>query len=137
VRQPIVLVEGPEVAGLRRRVGPVAWCALEVLVARGHPDADGFVVEASVRLVAVELAVATNTAQRALRTLRSAGVAEPTQRRNAGGRFGAKSYRLHLPIEIVRALQPNTKSSRQTRRPRPRSARAVRAGEQLVLVPSA
>ena len=89
-------------------------------------------------MVALELAVATNTAQRALKTLRSAGVAEPAQRRNAGGRFGATWYRLHLPVEILDAFQSNTKSSDQTRRPpRSRSARVVRAGEQLVLVPSA
>jgi hypothetical protein len=114
----------------------VAWCALEILLERGRPDLDGFAVEASVRSVAVELAVATNTAQRALKTLRSAGVVEPAQFRGAGGRFGATRYRLHLPVEIVLALQPNTKSSRQTRRPPP-SARAARAGEQLVLVGSA
>jgi hypothetical protein len=130
-----VLVESPEVAALRRRVGPVAWCALEVLVARGHLDTDGIVVEASVRLVAVELAVATNTAQRALKTLRSAGVIEPAQARGAGGRFGATSYRLHVPAEIQRALQPIAKPA-----PRPRrssKAAAVKAAEQLVLVPSA
>jgi hypothetical protein len=129
-----VLVEGPGVAALRRRVGPVAWCALEVLLERARPDGDGVVVDASVRLVAVELAVATNTAQRALKTLRSVGVVEPTQGRNAGGRFGATHYHLHLPVEIVRGLQPRIRSSRQTPRPRPRAARP---GEQLVLVPPA
>jgi DNA-binding IscR family transcriptional regulator len=128
-----VVVEGPEVTGLRRRVGPVAWCALEVLLERADRDGDCFVVDASVRLVAVELAVATNTAQRALKTLRSAGVIEAVQGRNAGGRFGATHYHLHLPVEIVRGLQPRIRSSPQTPRPRPRAARP---GEQLVLVPS-
>jgi hypothetical protein len=91
-------------------------------------------VEASVRLVAVELAVATNTAQRALKTLRSAGVIEPAQARGAAGRFGATAYRLHLPVEIQRALPPILKPSRQPRRS---SKAAVIVGEQLVLVPSA
>ena len=72
-----------------------------------------FVVEASVRLVAGELAVATNTAQRALKTLRSAEVIEPAQTRGAGGRFGATAYRLHLPADLQRALQPSPKPSRQ------------------------
>jgi hypothetical protein len=129
-----VLVDAWEVAALRRRVGPVAWCALEVLLTRRSTDADGFVVEASVRLVAVELAVATNTAQRALKTLRSAGVIEPAQARGAGGRFGATSYRLHLPADIQRAVQPIPKPSRQPRRS---SKAAVNVGEQLVLLPSA
>jgi hypothetical protein len=130
-----VLVESPEVAALRRRVGPVAWCALEVLMTRRNLADDGFVVEASVRLVAGALAVATNTAQRALKTLRSAGVIEPAQARGAGGRFGATGYRLHLPAEVQRALPPSLKPSRQPRRPS--KAAAVKAGEQLVLVPSA
>jgi hypothetical protein len=130
-----VFVDGGEVAALRRRVGPVAWCALEALVARGRVRGDGIVVEASVRAVAVELAVATNTAQRALKTLRSAGIIELAQARGAGGRFGATTYRLHLPAEIQHALQPSLKRSHQPRRPS--KAAAVNVGEQLVLVPSA
>jgi DNA-binding transcriptional MocR family regulator len=130
-----MLVDGVEVAALRRRVGPVAWCALEVLVTRGRVSAGGIVVEASVRLVAVELAVANNTAQRALKTLRSAGVVEPAQGRRAGGRFGATTYRLHLPAEIQRALLPIPKPSGQPRRSS--QAEPVHVGEQLVLVPSA
>jgi hypothetical protein len=133
-----VLVEALEVAGLRRRVGPVAWCALEVLLERARSDGDRDVVDASIRCVAVELAVAKNTAQRALKTLRSAGIIEPAQGRSAGGRFAATRYRLNLPTDILGAFQPDTKSSRQThRRPRPRSSSAARAGEQLVLVPPA
>jgi hypothetical protein len=130
-----VLVDGAEVAALRRRVGPVAWCALEVLMTRQNVAADGVVVEASVRLVAVELAVATNTAQRALKTLRAAGVIEPAQARGAAGRFGATAYRLHLPVEIQRALQLILKPSRQPRRSS--APAAARVCEQLVLVPSA
>jgi DNA-binding transcriptional MocR family regulator len=130
-----VLVEGAEVAGLRRRVGPVAWCALEVLLERACPDGDGLVVETSVRLVAVELAVAKNTAQRALKALRSSGIIEPVQGRGAGGRFAATRYRLNLPTGILGVFHLDTKSSPQTpRRPRPQAARA---GEQLVLVPPA
>jgi hypothetical protein len=133
-----VLVEGAEVAGLRRRVGPVAWCALEVLLERGRRNGDGLVVDASVRCIAVELAVAKNTAQRALKTLRSAGLIEAAQGRSTGGRFGATRYRLNLPVDMLGALQTNTTSSRQTPRlPQPRSARAARAGEQLVLIPPA
>ena len=130
-----MFVDGGEVAALRRRVGPVAWCALEVLMTRPNVAADGVVVEASVRMVAVELAVATNTAQRALKTLRSAGVIEPAQARGAGGRFGATGYRLQLPGEIQRALRTSPQPSRPPRRPS--KAAAANTGEQLVLVPSA
>jgi hypothetical protein len=116
----------------------LAWCALEVLLERARLDGDGLVVETSVRVVAVELAVAKNTAQRGLKTLRSAGMIEPAQGRSAGGRFGAARYRLNLPTGILGAFHLDTKSSRQTpRRPRSRSASAARAGEQLVLVPPA
>jgi hypothetical protein len=131
----ILLVDGGEVAALRRRVGTVAWCALEVLVTRDRVNADGFVVEASVRVVAGELAVATNTAQRALKTLRSAGVIEPAQARGAGGRFGATTYRLHLPFEIQHAMRTSPQPSRRPRRPS--KAAGARVCEQLVLVPSA
>lgn len=102
---------------------------------RRNVAAHGIVVEASVRMVAVELAVATNTAQRALKTLRSAGVIEPAQGRAAGGRFGATGYRLHLPADIQRAQQPIPQPSRRPRRPS--KAAAVNVGEQLVLDPSA
>jgi hypothetical protein len=130
-----VLIESPAVAALRRRLGPVAWCALEVLAARGQPDGAGLVVEASVRVVAVELAVAKNTAHRALKTLRSAGVIEGAQSRNTGGRFAATTYRVHLPVDMLQPDQPKPKPSRKSRR-----ATAVpvgQVGQQLVLVPSA
>ena len=130
-----MLVESPEVAALRRRVGPVAWCALEVLVARRHRDGDGLVVDASVRFVAVELAVAKNTAQRALKTLRSAGVIETAQGRNSGGRFGATTYRVQLPVDMLQPDQPKPKPSRKSRRAP--AAPGGQVGQQLVLVPFA
>jgi hypothetical protein len=134
VTQPIVLVESSGVAALRRRVGPVAWCALEVLVARALPDGDGLVVDTSVRLVAVELAVAKNTAQRALKTLRSGGVIETVQGRNTGGRFAATTYRIHLPVDMLQPDPSKPQSSRKSRRAQ--AGPVGQAGQQLVLVPS-
>jgi hypothetical protein len=125
-----------DTAALRRRVGPVAWCALEVLVARSRPGADCLIADASVRLVAAELAVAKNTAQRALKTLRAAEVVTPTQIRSAAGQFGSASYVLSLPAEMLtpagRAHQPKQQSSRRLASP----DRAAPVIEQLVLVPS-
>ncbi len=63
------VVLGQGAGDVRRRVGPTAWCALEVMAAsatRGR-GGDGLRVDASVRSVAVELGVSKNTAHRAMR----------------------------------------------------------------------
>jgi DNA-binding IclR family transcriptional regulator len=78
---------------VRREVGPVAWCALEVLVERSP---DGRTSAASVRVVAAELGVAKNTAHRALGVLAQAGLVEAIQDRNPEGRFRPGRYRLEL-----------------------------------------
>jgi len=86
-------VATPGVAGLRRRVGPVAWCALECLIER----ADGRrIAAASVRAIAADLGVAKNTAHRAIAALTRAGLIEPEQERSADGRFQRGRYVLHL-----------------------------------------
>lgn len=104
---------GPRVGEVRRRIGPFAWCALEILADR--PTVDG-TVEASVRSVADELGVAKNTAHRALGTLVRAGLVEPIQARDAGGRFAAGRYRLRLGDLTEVPTTPTTATPR-TRRP--------------------
>ena len=100
---------GPRVGEVRRRVGPVAWCALEVLADR--PTAGG-VVEASVRAVADELGVAKNTAHRAIAALGRAGLVEAVQARGADGRFAAGRYRLHLDhLTPTSTPRPRTRPS--------------------------
>lgn len=107
---------------MRRRVGPVAWCALEVLADR--PTAGG-TVEASVRAIADELGVAKNTAQRALAALVRAGLVEAVQARGADGRFAAGRYRLHLDDITT----PNTRTPAT---PRPRTPSTINP-DQLTL----
>jgi DNA-binding IclR family transcriptional regulator len=84
---------GPTVASVRRDVGPVAWCALEVLIERSP---DGRTSVASVRVVATELGVAKNTAHRALAVLARAALVEAMQERDPGGRFRTGRYRLRI-----------------------------------------
>lgn len=99
-----------ETSALRRRVGPLAWCALEVLVER----ADGLVVDASVRTIAAELGVAKNTAHRALAALTRAGVIAPMQDRDATGRFSVGRYRLHLD-DLIGSTPPRPSRTRSRR----------------------
>ena len=51
--------------------------------------------------LAVELGVAKNTAHRALKTLRGAGLLEHTQARAAAGRFDTSAYRLAVPDDVL------------------------------------
>jgi DNA-binding transcriptional MocR family regulator len=107
-----------------------------VLVARGRPAPGGLIADASVRIVAAELAVAKNTAQRALKSLRAAAVVEPAQGRSGDGRFATASYLLSIPAEMLPSSgAPQPPKQQAARRPAP-PARAASAVEQLVLVPS-
>jgi DNA-binding IclR family transcriptional regulator len=110
---------------LRRRVGPVAWCALECL--HEWSDDGGRSAVASVRVVAGELGVAKNTAHRALAALTGAGLIEGVQARDPGGRFRAGSYRLQ--VSDLFAAQAPTASTTHQRKP-------LIAPEQLTLLPT-
>ncbi len=74
-------------------LGPLAWAALEVLVAASRDEVDDVMAAATVREVAAELGVAKNTAHRAMRTLRSAGLGDA----NAATRRGRPLLRRRLP----------------------------------------
>jgi hypothetical protein len=83
-----VVVVGPGAADVRRAVGPVAWCALEYLVAspaRAHGEGD--TVAASVRSLATALRVSKNIAHRAFSVLREVGLVESMQSRGDDGHF--------------------------------------------------
>ena len=86
---------------MRRRLGSSAWCALEVLVSSAGMTADGVAANASVRSLAAELAVATNTAQRALKTLRAVGLIEHHQHRGTAGRFQTTTYRVNVGRDVL------------------------------------
>jgi hypothetical protein len=136
---------GPEAGEVRRRVGPMAWCALEVLAASsiaGHGD-DGLWAEASVRSVAAELGVSKNAAHRALHVLFMSGLVVATQRRNSGGRFEIGTYDLRLSGRIIEpageaSLSRRVVPARSSPSPNPAlSSPGVQVVvEQLVLVPA-
>ena len=98
------------------------------------------VVGMSVRTLARELGVAPNTAQRALRTLRAAGLVEHAQRRADGGRFDAATYRLVIPHDVlaVEAITELSDDSDHSSRSVDRAVTqpAPPLGQQLVLLPS-
>ncbi len=84
-------------AEVRRLIGPVAWCVLEVCVAAvdtGSPDRR---VVASVRSIAAGLGVSKNTAARALVVLRRAGLLRTQRQERPNGRFGPGHYVLITP----------------------------------------
>ncbi len=62
------------------------------------------VAQASVRTIADDLGVAYNTALRALRSLRAAGLIEHRQARANAGLFGIAHYALTVPAEELRAV---------------------------------
>lgn len=131
---------GPSAAATRRVLGPLAWSALEVLATRPPQLGDRSVVAMSVRALAVELGVATNTAQRALRALREAGLVEHAQGRADGGRFIASGYRLAIPNDVLCVEEAGHASIEQplrSARKRPTASKPVPSlGQQLVLLPS-
>jgi hypothetical protein len=130
---------------VRRRVGPTAWCALEILTAsviEGH-GGDGLRAQASVRSVAAELGVSKNAAHRALRVLCASGFIVAAQRRSSDGRFEIGIYDLAIPAQIIGPADAASPSRRMT------SARSSLASspalsspapqvvvEQLVLLPA-
>jgi len=106
---------GPAAAPLRRALPASAWVALECLVARSYPAADGRVVEMGVRELAADLGSSKNTAQRALAVLVGAGLMTAEQTRRPDGTFRPGCYQLHLPTEVLDPVPPR----RMTRRPSP------------------
>jgi DNA-binding transcriptional ArsR family regulator len=128
---------GPATAEWRRRLGPVAWCALEAIAEHAAFSPNDDCAEVNVRAVAVELGIAPNTASRALRRLVDAGLVEPRQSRNRRGRFGVGTYRVTIPSDVLRVsvqvAEHRRPSSRPSKSRRPRQLAPV---EQLVLVPS-
>ena len=131
-----MLLVGVDAAGLRRRLGPVAWCVLEALVdARGRSDGDS--ARASVRSLAGELALSKNTVHRAFGVLRDAGVlATVGQRRSAHGRFSDGVYLLDVPSNVLAPVSAHDAhlDSRPTRTRVHTTTRSHDLTEQLTLL---
>ena len=130
VGDPVAVTIGRAAGDVRRAVGPTAWCALEVLAATPADSGAPWIVRSTVRDVAAHIGVAPNTAQRALRVLRDAGLVTAIQDREHGGQFASTAYRLTLDPSVLCRSMPAPQ-------PRVASTRAVALGEQLVLLPSA
>lgn len=113
------LVVGEAAVAVRRQLGPTAWAALEALVASGEASADH--VPSSVRRTAEVLGISKNAAHRAVRTLVEAGLAEPLQQRTTSGRFLAGIYRLQVPTDVLRRIDPPSNSGTGPARPTGRS----------------
>lgn len=98
------IVVGPAAERVRREVGPVGWCVLELLVALPPADDDNqaaVVVGASVRAIASRLGISKDTAQRAMSRLSAAGLLVQSQRRSDIGQYAAGTYRLSIPSTVL------------------------------------
>jgi hypothetical protein len=141
----VLVVLGPAAAAMRRRLGPLAWCALEALHERASVTEHGLIAAVSVSALADELGVAKNTAHRAVKTLRGAGLLEHAQARAPAGRFDISSYSLATPDDVLTRCplqpSPSARSARGSRSGAGRRAVAAPAvggfDEQLALLPLA
>lgn len=94
-----VLVLSGDSKAWRRRLGPLAWAALEHMALAAHPEGVGWVVPVGVRDVAAGIGVTKDTAARAIATLGAAGLVALTRVEKPDGRQRS-GYQLHLPEPI-------------------------------------
>jgi hypothetical protein len=120
---------------LRGTVGPVASAVLEVVAERLDRREDRTVSCCSVRGLATELHLASDTVARALRRLADAGLLHHEADRDASGRFGSGRYVLTLPPNVFDLTTDLEHPSLST----PPAKTPVRSskGEQLALLAEA
>jgi hypothetical protein len=143
--EPVAETVGPAAADIRRTVGPMAWCAFEVLATTPPVDGgDAWIVSSSVRALATRMGVAKNTAHRAIAMLRGAGLVSTVQRRRGSGEFGSCAYRLTVNADVL-SRQPEASSAPSSQAdpsgrilPKPpiTAKAASPVGEQLALLPT-
>jgi hypothetical protein len=94
-----MLVIGPESRQWRRKLGALAWAALEHLALSARQDEQGWAAPVGVRDVATGIGVTKDTASRAVAALATAGLVTRSrvETHDRGRRPG---YRLHLPAGI-------------------------------------
>jgi MarR family len=120
------IVVALEASALRREFGPTSWMVLDELLLRSTGPADACVARVSVRALATSLALSKDTACRAIRRLRDAGLVTVTQQRTVGGIFDTGTYVIAGPDSIT--LYAPSQSS-----PRPRARVDHRHFSQLPL----
>lgn len=111
-RQRTSLVIGPSSSGLRRTLDPAAWVVLEEMLLRSTAVGVHRVVRVSVRSLAGSLGLAKDTAARAIRRLRAAGLVDGVQQRTAAGAFGIGVYviTIHpdvISVKMAKAVKPS------------------------------
>ena len=102
-----------EASELRRELGPTSWMVLEELLLRSTGPADECIAIVSVRALAASLGLAKDTAGRAIRRLRDAGLVTVAQLRTAAGIFDTGTYLIAVPDCI--ALNAPTPAAPQPR----------------------
>ena len=125
---------GPNARRLRRELGAIAWCALEVIAEQAVADGATLIARVGVRRLASEMDVATNTAARAVRALLDRGLLVRSQRRARSGRFERGLYELVVPADalvIVRVVPQQNPGTTSTKANRTRRLPV----EQLALLP--
>ena len=98
---------------LRRALGSTSWMVLEELLLCSTGPADGCVASVSVRALATSLGLAKDTAGRAIRRLRCAGLVTVAQQRTVAGIFDTGTYLIAVPDCIT--LNAPTQSARLPR----------------------
>lgn len=120
------IVVGAASSELRRALGPTSWVVLEELLLRSHGTTDECVACVSVRSLAASLGLAKDTAARAIRRLRDAGLVTVAQQRTEAGIFDTGSYVIAIPNSVI-LIAPATAA------PQPRARVGRRDSSQLSL----
>ena len=105
------VVVGAAASELRRALGPTAWMVLEELLLGSTGPVDACVASVSVRALAASLGLAKDTAGRAIRRLRDAGLVTVTQQRTVAGIFDTGTYLIAVP-NCIALHAPSQSSSR-------------------------
>lgn len=95
------VVVGAASSELRRALGPTSWVVLEELLLRSRATTDECVACVSVRALAASLGFAKDTAARAIRRLRDAGLVTVAQQRAEAGIFDTGSYVIAIPNGVT------------------------------------
>jgi hypothetical protein len=108
-----------EARALRRELGPTSWVALEELLMRSTGPADACVARVSVRALAASLGLSKDTACRAIRRLRDAGLVTVAQHRTVAGIFDTGMYVIAVPdcIALNAPSHPSPRPRARVERP--------------------